>query len=125
MLEAGIITAAAGPLLAFYRDGFGFELDSTREFPQGTVHRMRRGDAHIKLYQPAGGARPAPRPEPWHAEEGLTYAALHVDDAAAVLDQAVRAGASVLVEVTAHRPGARFALITDPQGNVWELLEER
>jgi hypothetical protein len=30
-----------------------------------------------------------------------------------------------VVEVVAHRPGARFALVRDPQGNVWEVLEER
>jgi hypothetical protein len=30
----------------------------------------------------------------------------------------------VVTEVVAHRPGARYALLRDPEGNVWEILEE-
>ncbi|MDE0803814.1 MAG: hypothetical protein OSA99_10855 [Acidimicrobiales bacterium] len=32
--------------------------------------------------------------------------------------------ATIVTEPTSHRRGARYALITDPQGNVWELLQE-
>jgi uncharacterized glyoxalase superfamily protein PhnB len=41
-----------------------------------------------------------------------------------VVDRAVAHGAEALVDVVAHRPGARYALIRDPQGNVWEILQE-
>jgi predicted enzyme related to lactoylglutathione lyase len=30
----------------------------------------------------------------------------------------------VLTPVTPHRPGAAFALLTDPDGNVLEILQE-
>lgn len=124
MLEAGIVTPAAEELLTFYRRGLGFELDATHEFPQGVVHRLRRGEAGLKLFQPVDGARTNPRPEPWHRDAGFGYAALHVDDAARVFAEATAAGATALTHPTSHRPGARYALIVDPQGNVWELLEE-
>ena len=124
MLEAGIVTDGAEELLEFYRDGFGFGIDVSHEFPQGVVHRLRRGEARLKLFQPAGGARRPNPPEPWHRDAGFAYAALHVGDLTAVFAAATAAGASTLVEPTSHRPGARYALVADPQGNVWELLEE-
>lgn len=122
-LEAGIVTTDGAGLAAFYVEGLGFTIDRFLEFPQGTVRRLSNGAARLKIFEPAepvaGGA-----PEPWNAVAGFRYAALHVDDAAAVVATATREGATVLTEVTRHRPGAAFALIADPEGNVWELLEE-
>jgi predicted enzyme related to lactoylglutathione lyase len=124
-LEAGIVTADAARLVAFYRDGLGFTVEQSLQFPQGTVHRLRRDQARCKIYQPAGGAEPRAEAAPWHQFSGFCYAALAVDDAAAEVARAVSAGATVLVALTNHRPGAWFALIADPEGNVWELLQEQ
>jgi uncharacterized glyoxalase superfamily protein PhnB len=124
-LEAGLVTDDATALAAFYVDGMGFEIESVRRFPQGDVHRLRRGEARLKLYQPADGAATHEPKEPWFRDAGFAYAALLVDDADELVARARVAGAEVVVEVVAHRPGARFALVRDPQGNVWEVLEER
>lgn len=123
-LSAGIVTDDADALVAFYTTGLGFSVESASTFPQGTVTRLRRDEAHCKLYAPSGGADRPPAPEPWFRDIGFAYAALHVDDVDATFARAVDAGASVLAAPTSHRPGARYALITDPQGNVWELLQE-
>jgi catechol 2,3-dioxygenase-like lactoylglutathione lyase family enzyme len=123
-IEVGIVTADAAGLAAFYRDGLGFSVESVRTFPQGAVHRLRSGTAHCKLYQPAEGLVDRPPAEPWYAHPGMAYGALLVDDADAVVARARAAGATVLVEVVAHRPGARYSLLRDPEGNVWEILEE-
>ncbi|MCU1391374.1 MAG: Glyoxalase/bleomycin resistance protein/dioxygenase [Ilumatobacteraceae bacterium] len=123
-LEVGIVSDDAAGLAAFYRDGFGFTVERVLQFPQGTVHRLRRDDACCKIYQPAEGAADRPAAEPWHANAGICYAALHVDDASAEVARAVRAGGSVLVPLSNHRPGAWFALVADPDGNVWEVLQE-
>lgn len=122
-LEAGIVTDDPDSLANFYASGLGFSQLSDMEFPQGRVIRMRCGDAGIKLYRPSA-ATSRPESTPWHAIDGFAYAALRVDDADSTVQRAVAAGASVMTPVTAHRPGARFALIADPQGNVWEILEE-
>lgn len=108
----------------FLVDGLGFIADGVRRFPQGEVHRFRRDDARCKVFAPAEGARPRAGNEPWPQRTGFAYAALLVDDAAAALAQAVAAGATVVAELVSHRPGARMAMVRDPQGNVWELLEE-
>jgi len=124
MLEAGIVSADAQRLAEFYRDGLGFSIERVLEFPQGSVHRLRRDEARLKIHQPVGGAEARPPAEPWSRFSGHCYAALHVDDAAAEVERAVRSGASVLVAVSSHRPGAWFGLIADPEGNVWEILQE-
>ena len=123
-LEAGIVSPAAADLVVFYRDALGFALDATLSFPQGTVFRLRNGSARLKVFQPASGATPVHRPEPWHRDAGWSYAALHVADVAAAFDHAVTHGATAMVSPVSHRPGAVFAMVADPEGNVWELLEE-
>lgn len=109
----------------FLVDGLGFTAHGVRRFPQGEVHRFQRDDARCKVFAPVDGARAREIEEPWAQRTGFAYAALLVEDAATSLAQAVAAGATVVTELTSHRPGARMAMIRDPQGNVWELLEER
>jgi catechol 2,3-dioxygenase-like lactoylglutathione lyase family enzyme len=123
-LEVGFGTDDAAALVRFYTEGLAFEVHVAFEFPQGSVHRLRRDEACCKIFQPVTGAEHRPRPEPWHRFRGIGYAALHVADAEAEVERAAAAGATVLTPVTAHRPGARFALVADPDGNVWEILEE-
>jgi uncharacterized glyoxalase superfamily protein PhnB len=123
-LELGFVTDNAERLVAFYVEGFGFTVERSFEFPQGTVHRLRCGEAQLKVYQPAAGAEHRPVADPWHRYRGTGYGALHVDDAESACAQAVIAGASVVMPVASHRPGAKAGIIKDPDGNVWELLEE-
>jgi uncharacterized glyoxalase superfamily protein PhnB len=52
-LEVGIVTDDDSALVAFYTAAFGFEVERLLEFPQGTVHRLRCGDAGLKIYRPA------------------------------------------------------------------------
>ncbi len=40
------------------------------------------------------------------------------------VERAKAHGGSVITGVTNHRPGACYALATDPEGNVLELLQE-
>ncbi len=122
-LELGIVTDDE-PLVAFYIAAFGFEVERVLEFPQGTVHRLRCGEAGLKIFRPSSGAEHRPVAEPWHRYRGISYGALHVADAESVVERAVEAGATVIMAVTSHRPGAKAGLVADPDGNVWEILEE-
>jgi predicted enzyme related to lactoylglutathione lyase len=124
-LEAGLVSGDPSGLGRFLVEGLGFTEEGVRRFPQGEVHRFRRDDARCKIFAPAGGVPAQDGGQPWPAEAGFGYAALLVDDAAAALAQAVAAGATVMADLASHRPGARMAMVRDPQGNVWELLEEQ
>ena len=123
-LEAGIVSADAVGLAQFYCDGLGFSIENVFEFPQGSVHRLRRDEARLKIHQPVGGVEHRPAADPGFRYSGHCYAALHVADAAAEVERATQEGAMVLVAVSNHRPGAWFALIADPEGNVWEILQD-
>jgi predicted enzyme related to lactoylglutathione lyase len=123
-VEVGIVTTDAETLAAFYTAGLGFSVEAVHTFAAGSVHRLRRGDARCKLFQPSAGLEPRSAPEPWYARPGIVYGALLVDDAGAEVERARAAGGDVLHSVESHRPGARYALIRDPEGNVWEILEE-
>ncbi len=123
-IEPGIVTGDAAALASFYCNALGFFEDTVLAFPQGHVHRLRRGEALLKLYQPARTGGPDPSPGVWPDRPGWAYAALHVSDAAAEVEAVRAGGGTILTEVTNHRPGAWFALVADPEGNVWELLQE-
>lgn len=123
-LSAGVVTDAPDELVRFYRDALAFQVESTSEFPQGNIHRLRRDEARLKLYAPAEGAARTERPDPWYRYTGFAYAALLVDDVASVAERVEASGGEVLAPPTSHRPGAVYSLIADPQGNVWELLQE-
>ncbi len=122
-LESGIVTADGAALASFYATALGFTVERVLDFPPGVVRRLRNGDAQLKIFEPVDTVEPR-GPEVWNGVVGFRYAALHVDDAAETVAVATGAGATVLIEVTHHRPGAAFALIADPDGNVWEILQE-
>jgi len=122
--EIGFVTGDADRLVRFYVDAFGFEVERVLEFPQGAVHRLRAGAVACKIFQPAGGVEPRGAADPWHRFGATMYGALHVGDASAVEARAIAQGARVIMPVTSHRPGAKAGLVADPDGNVWELLEE-
>jgi catechol 2,3-dioxygenase-like lactoylglutathione lyase family enzyme len=123
-LELGIVARDAVALAEFYVDGLGFEVVAHYTFPQGSVHRLRRGPARCKLFQPADPVLDRPAGDTWHSYRGVTYGALLVTDADAEVARARAAGAEVLQEPISHRPGARYSLLADPEGNIWEILEE-
>jgi catechol 2,3-dioxygenase-like lactoylglutathione lyase family enzyme len=126
-LEAGLVGRDEPTLCAFYTDVLGFTVLSRHAFDVGTVCRLGRGDARIKIFFPTAGVDPVEVADPWFRPGGWRYAALAVDDAAdvdALADAAVAAHGRVLLTPTDHRAGARMAMITDPEGNAWELLAE-
>ena len=123
-VEVGIVTADGARLAKFYVDGLRFTIDTELSFPRGTVRRLSRGPARCKIFEPAETCAPKPHREPWYSHGGIGYGALLVADAEAEVERACAHGATLVEGVIAHRPGARYAMITDPDGNVWELLQE-
>ena len=123
-LEVGIVARDAARLTTFYVDGLGFTVETVYEFPRGSVHRLCRETARCKLFQPATPLAERPSFEPWYACPGTGYAALLVRSAEEEVERACSAGAVVLEELVSHRPGALYALISDPEGNIWEILQE-
>ena len=126
-LEAGIVGRDPEVLERFYTETMGFTVVHRIRFDEfGTVLRLSRGEARCKLYFPGGVEVDPPRPEaPWYQAGGFRYAALTfttADEVDALVDAMAAAGGTVLIPPREHRPGARMALVTDPEHNAWELL---
>jgi predicted enzyme related to lactoylglutathione lyase len=124
-LEAGLVGRSEIGLTTFYLEVVGFTLAERFEFDIGIACKLERGATRLKLFfphTPLDGSAPA---RTWFQPGGWRYAALNLDeleDVDAVVRVARAAGGSVLLKPTGHRPGARTAMITDPEGNAWELL---
>jgi catechol 2,3-dioxygenase-like lactoylglutathione lyase family enzyme len=126
-LEAGLVARDPQTLCSFYTRALGFELIERLEADVGSVCKLRRGAARLKIFTPRGAVDPVALIEPWFKPGGWRYAALALEqrddvDALAAATEAARG--RVLIAPRNHRPGARMALIADPEGNAWELLAE-
>ena len=127
-LEAGIVGRDRDALVRFYTEALGFTLEQELTFATiGTVLKLRRDCARLKLFFPVGEVDKPEAVEPWFRPGGWRYGALYLDSAeelhARVEATALWAGRVVLAP-TAHRENAETALIADPEGNHWELLWE-
>lgn len=130
-LEAGLVVRDLPALERFYPAALGFVVVDRMVVPEfGTIVRLRRGDALLKLYEPTGTLDP-PGPEPvdgsWFRPGGWRYVALRLagpDVVTTLVDSVRRAGGRVLLPPRSHRPGASVAVVADPEGNVWELLAD-
>lgn len=130
-IEAGLVARDLPALEAFYTDAFGFTVVDRLSVPEfGSIVRLRRDDALLKLYAPTGPLDP-PAPGPvdgsWYRPGGWRYVALRLAGpgvVTALADAALRAGGRVVLEPRSHRPGASVAVVADPEGNVWELLAD-
>jgi catechol 2,3-dioxygenase-like lactoylglutathione lyase family enzyme len=127
-LDAGIVGRDRDVLVAFYTGPMGFALaEELRVDGFGTVLKLRRDDARLKLFFPISTVDAPIDADPWYRPGGWRYAALTVDardDLHALADAVADAGGRVVLAPTVHRPGAETAVIADPEGNHWELLWE-
>jgi catechol 2,3-dioxygenase-like lactoylglutathione lyase family enzyme len=126
----GIVTVEVGlvseddRLVDFYVDAIGATRLEPRVFPFATVHRMALGSVNLKVMVPA--ERPAaPTPaEQFHDIAGLRYLTFWVDDLDDLAARWAAAGGTVVRPPAELRPGVRFALLADPDGNAVEALQE-
>jgi uncharacterized glyoxalase superfamily protein PhnB len=127
-LEAGIVGRDPAVLETFYERVFGFELHDRLEFESmGVVLKFRRGAVRIKMFFPVQAATDFVVAEPWYSWSGWRYAAFYCDtgdELRGIVDAAREHGGSVVLEPSSHRPDAVVAVVSDPEGNVWELLWE-
>ena len=123
-IDLGIITRDAGPMLAFYRDLLGLELEGVIPMPSGgTMHRLKVGDSVVKIVEldraPPADAPPGGIP----GATGYRYWTIHISDLAAVVQVCEQAGHKVVVQPKVIRPGVTIAIVVDPDGNWLELLQ--
>jgi predicted enzyme related to lactoylglutathione lyase len=126
-LEAGLVGRDPETLCAFYTRVMRFTLVDRMERDVGTVYKFQRDAARLKIFFSVETVDPVVTTEPWFKPGGWRYAALYLNRLDEVDELATAVEASngrVLIPPTNHREGARMALVSDPEGNAWELLAE-
>lgn len=114
----------------WYRRAFGFETARPFEIPSvglRGVFLLGPDDIAIELLERQGSVvvRPAAtNPPEALLARGWAHLCLRVDDVDATFARLVEAGAGVLTRPgDSPEPGVRFAFVTDPEGNLIELLD--
>jgi PhnB protein len=100
-----IVVADVAELVQFLRDTFG----AVGELPAGRPAELRIGDSLVMI----SGA----------GERDLfpAFMYVYVDDADAVYERAIAAGASTIEEPVDTPYGDRRAMVRDPHGNVFQI----
>ena len=126
-MQVGIVPNDLEASLCFYRDVLGFEYLGPLPVIEGRIlHRFAVDGGILKLLElPAGSAPPAAAspPGPFPAATVMRWGTLRVDDLDGYLQRC--ADQTWQVGITEIRPGVRFAIIEDPDGNAVELVEAR
>ena len=94
------------------------------EFPEGTVHRLQGPDGLLKVMVPAAPPAPPAPADSFYAVAGLRYLTVRVDGLDGVIERATARGGSLALGPIEYRPGVRLVVLTDPDGNAIEVIEE-
>lgn len=123
-IDLGIVTTDVEPMLKFYRDTLGFELEGELELPGGVnMTRLICGTTIVKLVVMA--TEPAGRPAPGGlaGATGYRYWTISCSNLEDMVNKCREAGYQIPVPPTEIRPGASIAMVEDPDGNWVELLQ--
>lgn len=122
-LDLGAVTGDVARALAFYTGPLGFQKIEEIPFPGvGVLHRLRVGESFFKLLAP--DPAPAARPPGGGitGAVGFRYVTFQLTNLDETVEACRAAGARILTEPRALRPGVRMAMVEDPDGNTVELL---
>ena len=123
-IDLGIITNNLEPMLKFYSNQLGLTVESVIDMPGGGVmHRFWAGESIIKVIETDPKPDLTAAPGGIRVATGYRYWTLHVNDLQEMVASLKAAGVEIVVPVKEIRPGITIAIVTDPDGNWVELLE--
>lgn len=122
-IDLGIVVTDEKAAIRFYRDQLGLEWEGELPIPGGRMYRLKCGTTVIKLLKLE--RTPAAKPAPGGPIGGLGYRyfTISVPDVRAVIGKLEAKGIRPTVPVTVARPGVTIAMVTDPDGNTVEFLQ--
>jgi catechol 2,3-dioxygenase-like lactoylglutathione lyase family enzyme len=121
-IDLGIVTTNGPAMLAFYRDTLGLKYLHEMAMPGGgLMHQLGCGDTVIKLVvlesTPALAA-----PGGIQGATGLRYLTMTVGNITEMMQVCATQGRKIVVKERELRPGIRFGIVADPDGNWVEFL---
>ena len=122
-IDLGIVVTDEKAAVDFYRDGLGLEWEGELPLPGGRMYRLRCGTTVIKLLKLDRTAAAKPAPGGPMGGLGFRYFTISVPDIRGLMAQLEAKGIRATVPVTEFRPGVTIAMVTDPDGNTIEFLQ--
>jgi glyoxylase I family protein len=122
-IDLGIVVTDEKAALAFYRDGLGLEWEGELPLPGGRMYRLKCGTTVIKLLKLDRTPAANPPPGGPMGGQGYRYFTISVPDIRGLMAQLEAKGIRATVPVTEFRPGVTIAMVTDPDGNTIEFLQ--
>ena len=124
-IDLGIVVADEKAALGFYRDQLGLEWEGELTVPGGRMYRLKCGTTVIKLLKL--NRTPDAKPAAGGIVGGLGYRyfTISVPDIRGLMAQLEAKGIKPTVGITEARPGVTIAMVTDPDGNTVEFLQNR
>jgi catechol 2,3-dioxygenase-like lactoylglutathione lyase family enzyme len=122
-IDLGIIITDEKAALGFYRDGLGLETEGELPLPGGRMYRLKCGTTIIKLVKLDKEPTEKPAAGGPMRGLGLRYFTISVPDIRGLMAQLEAKGIKATVPVTDFRPGVTIAMVTDPDGNTVEFLQ--
>jgi catechol 2,3-dioxygenase-like lactoylglutathione lyase family enzyme len=122
-IDLGIVVTDEKAALAFYRDLLGLEWEGELPVPGGRMYRLKCGTTVIKLLKLDRTPEAKPAPGGPAGGLGLRYFTISVPDIRGLMAQLEAKGVRPTVSVREARPGVTIAMVTDPDGNTVEFLQ--
>jgi predicted enzyme related to lactoylglutathione lyase len=123
-VEIGLVTTHLDPMVAFYEDFLGLELQGEIEFADGRQRRYALGTSVIKLVTYNTPPAQPVMPGGGKAQAGMRYLTIGVTNLRETAAKIEAAGYQVVEPPTEFEPvpGMGWMFIADPDGNSIELF---
>ena len=122
-IDLGIIVTDEKAALSFYRDGLGLDWEGELPLPGGKMYRLKIGTTVLKLLKLDKTPTAKPAPGGPMGGLGLRYFTISVPDIRGLMSQLEAKGIKATMPVTEFRPGVTISMVTDPDGNTVEFLQ--
>jgi catechol 2,3-dioxygenase-like lactoylglutathione lyase family enzyme len=122
-IDLGIVVTDEKAALGFYRDQLGLEWEGELPVPGGRMYRLKCGTTVIKLLKLNRTPEAKPAAGGIGGGLGYRYFTISVPDIRGLMARLEAKGIKLTVSITEARPGVTIAMVTDPDGNTVEFLQ--
>ena len=122
-LDIGIVVHDEEAMVAFYGTTLGLVPLGTFPIGGSVQHRFAMGETTMKLVVPEH--RPAARPAGRSIGDatGIRYWTAFCTGLEGIVAECQAAGSEVVIPISRGSTGVHYAVLTDPDGNCFELIE--
>ena len=122
-IDIGIVTTNDFEMLHFYQEVLGFDKEIEIPFPGiGVVNKLSYGAGYIKILVLESNPSNINPTGDFSTSNGIRYITINLSNLDEILDACKVNNINIINEGIDLRPRVRVALISDPDGNLIELM---